>query len=133
HTDQGVDLLDVVVVEALEVGQYRGILGEILELGDRVEADLATELVVARHATLTVTQNVDGGQVDVADQRHRQVAQEVRVVVQSQRTRVGNTEGVPQALRIFAAEQALGIAVTGILDRHRALDDVGADVIDIDL
>ena len=34
---------------------------------------------------------------------------------------------------MLAVEQALGIAVTGVLQRHTARDDVGADVVDIDL
>src|SRR5690606_12786519 len=76
--NQGVDLLDVVVIDALQFRQGFRIAGQVLELRNRVEANLATEFVVTRYATLTVTQDIHGSQVDVATQWHRNVAQEVR-------------------------------------------------------
>src|SRR5690606_8119393 len=95
--------------------------------------DLATEFVVTRYATLTVTQYVHGRQVKIAAQRNGNVAQEIRVVVQCQRTRVGDTEGVPQAVGALGIHHAFGAAVAGILDRDAVGNDVGADVIHLDV
>src|SRR5690606_38171642 len=104
-TYQRIDLLDVVVIQALQVCQRFRVRGQVLKLGDEVQANLTTELVVAGNTTLTVTQDVDGGQVDGANARQRQVPQEVREVVQGQRTWVGDTEGVPQTASAFLIQK----------------------------
>src|SRR5690606_16129635 len=131
--NQGVDLLDVVVVDALQFRERCRISGQVLELGDRGQANLATEFVVTRYATLTVTQYVHGRQVKIAAQRNGNVAQEIRIVVQRQRTRVGDTEGVPQAVGALGIHHAFSATVAGILDRDAVGNDVGADVIHVDV
>src|SRR5690606_32821673 len=109
-TDQGIDQLDVVVVQALEVGQQYRVGGQVFKLLDFLEANGPAEFIVAGYATLAVTQDVDGGHIDVANQRHGQVPEELRVVFQYQRTRVGDAEGIPQAVCAHIVQDILGVA-----------------------
>src|SRR5690606_34827291 len=131
-TYQRIDLLDVVVIQALQVCQRFRVRGQVLKLGDGVQANLTTELVVAGNTTLTVTQDVDGGQVDGANARQRQVPQEVREVVQGQRTWVGDTEGVPQASRAFLIQEVFRVTEGSVLNRNDLARTVRANVINFD-
>src|SRR5690606_24032270 len=133
HADQGVDHFNVVVIHALQVGQSFRIFGQIFKLGDRVQANLTTEFVVTRYTTLTVTDYVDSGDVHFADDRQIQITQEFRVVVQYQGARVGDTEGVPQTVRTFTVQHVFGGAVTGFFQGNALVDDVGTDVVNIDI
>src|SRR5690606_35562929 len=133
HADQGVDHFNVVVIHALQVGQSFRIFGPIFKLGDRVHANLATEFVVTRYATLTVTDNVDGGDVHFTHDRQVQITQEFRAVVQHQSARVGDTEGVPQTVRAFTVQHVFGRAITGIFQGNAFVDDVRTDVVNVDI
>src|SRR5690606_13416415 len=113
HADQCVDHFNVVVIHALQVGQSFRIFGQIFKLSDRVQANLTTEFVVTRYTTLTVTDDVDSGDVHFAHNRQVQITQEFRVVVQHQGARVGDTEGVPQTVRTFTVQHVFGGAITG--------------------
>ena len=132
HADHGVDHFNVVVVQTLQVGHGGGIAGQVFKLGDRVQTDLTTEFVVTRYTTLAVTDHVDGGDVHFTDDWQIQIAQEFRVVVQHQSARVGDTEGVPQAVRAFVVENVFSIAIAGVFNRDAVAHHVGTDVVDVD-
>src|SRR5690554_6836969 len=78
-------------------------------------------------------QDVDGGHIDVANQRHGQVPEELRVVFQYQRTRVGDAEGIPQAVCAHIVQDILGVAVTGIRNGNTLAHYVGAYIIHFDV
>ena len=65
--DQQVELLDVlglVAVDLLDLGDLRFVIGEVLEAVDRIQSKLAAELVVARHATFPGPQDIDRAHVE---------------------------------------------------------------------
>src|SRR5690606_7319270 len=132
-TNQRIDLLNVVVIQTLQVRQSCRISGQILELGDRVELDLTTELVVAGNTTLTVTHDVDGGHVDRANAWQRQITQELREVVQGQRTRVRDTEGVPQTGCTFLIQEVFRVAEGSVLNRNDLARTVSANVVNFEV
>ena len=69
-------------------GLGQALVDEVVEAGQRLQADLAAKFVEARDASLTVANDVEGRDVDHLGRRvqvrHRQVLQEMRVVAQVQ-------------------------------------------------
>ena len=88
ETRHEVDVLEVAVVDRLDLLAPCGIVGELVERLHRILVQQAAELVVARHAALTVAKDVHRRQVEVLAIVAREVLQRPRVVVQRHRTRM---------------------------------------------
>src|SRR5690606_16144646 len=87
----------------------------------------------AGNTTLTVTHDVDGGHVDRANAWQRQITQELREVVQGQRTRVRDTEGVPQTGCTFLIQEVFRVAEGSVLNRNDLARTVSANVVNFEV
>ena len=130
-TNQRINLLNIVVVQTTQFRNDFSIVSQIREVIDRVQTNLATELVITRHTTLTITYNVDGCHIQQSTARYPQVTHKLWVVTQSQSTWVSHTEGVPQAISTLIIQNVFSIRITGIGQRNRLSHHVRAHVIHV--
>ena len=114
--DHRVDLLEVVVVDALHLVGPLGDVGDLLEAPRRRLVQQAAEAVVARHAALAVAEDVDGAEVELLAVVLDQVLQELRVVVQPDGARMMDAERVEQIGDVEAGEE-LDAAAAGQLGK----------------
>ena len=100
QADHQIHLLDVVVVDALDLGRpLPGCPSIPRTWPTDALVEEATELVVARHAALAIAQDVHGRDVELLAVVLDQVLEMPRIVVQPQRARVGHAERVEQVRR----------------------------------
>jgi hypothetical protein len=86
------DLFQIVVVDTLDLLAPRRHVADLVEAADRGLVQQPEELVVARHAALTIAKDVDRAQVELLTIVPDQVLQRLRVVVQADGARMGDAE-----------------------------------------
>ena len=79
---QGLHILRLSAIYALEFGHLPYIVGQLLEASDRPEPELTPELVVARHPTFPCAQNIDRPQIENGIARHAHLLHEAGEVVE---------------------------------------------------
>ena len=100
---------------------------EVLEAGELLEADLAAELVEARHAVLAVADDVERGEVDggVEARAEIEVLEELRVVPEEEQPQPLAPHGQRPVGEAALLHRRRRLAAERVDDRHALRDGVG--------